>query len=60
MKRIYIQEAVLKGNEVVLPYIKEKMIEELKRRIDELNWEDIISIERREKCNVFTIDVEFK
>jgi hypothetical protein len=60
MKRIYIQEAVLKGNEVVLPYIKEKMIEELKRRIDELNWEDIISIERRAKCNVFTIDVEFK
>lgn len=60
MKRIYIQEAVLKGNEVVLPYIKEKMIEELKRKIDELNWEDIISIERREKCNVFTIDVEFK
>lgn len=60
MKRIYIQEAVLKGNEILLPHIKEKMLDELKRRIDELDIEDIISIERRQNCNVFTIDVEFK
>lgn len=58
--RIYIQEAVLKTNEDHLPYIKENMKKELMAKIDALNIDEIVSIEDRANCNVYSIEVEFK
>lgn len=60
MSKIYIQQAVLKQSEIYINYIKEMMLSELKRKIDELKWEDIVSVEDRVNCNVYTIEVEFK
>ena len=60
MSKIYIQQAVLKQSEIYIDYIKEMMLTELKKKIDELKWEDIVSIEDRVNCNVYTIEVEFK
>lgn len=60
MNKIYIQQAVLKQSEIHIDYIKEIMLTELKKKIDELKWEDIVSVEDRVNCNVYTIEVEFK
>jgi uncharacterized protein YpbB len=60
MSKIYIQQAVLKQSEIYIDYIKEMMLTELKKKIDELKWEDIVSVEDRVNCNVYTIEVEFK
>lgn len=60
MSKIYIQQAVLKQSEIYIDYIKEMMLSELKRKIDELKWDDIVSVEDRVNCNVYTIEVEFK
>lgn len=60
MSKIYIQQAVLKQSEIYIDYIKEMMLSELKKKIDELKWEDIVSVEDRVNCNVYTIEVEFK
>lgn len=60
MSKIYIQQAVLKQSEIYIDYIKEMMLTELKKKIDELKWEDIVSVEDRANCNVYTIEVEFK
>ena len=60
MSKIYIQQAVLKQSEIYIDYVKEMMLTELKKKIDELKWEDIVSIEDRVNCNVYTIEVEFK
>lgn len=60
MSKIYIQQAVLKQSEIYIDYIKEMMLSELKKKIDELKWDDIVSVEDRVNCNVYTIEVEFK
>lgn len=60
MSKIYIQQAVLKQSEIYIDYVKEMMLTELKKKIDELKWEDIVSVEDRVNCNVYTIEVEFK
>lgn len=60
MGKIYIQQAVLKQSEIYIDYIKEMMLTELKKKIDELKWDDIVSVEDRVNCNVYTIEVEFK
>lgn len=60
MSKIYIQQAVLKQSEIYIDYVKEMMLSELKKKIDELKWEDIVSVEDRVNCNVYTIEVEFK
>ena len=60
MSKIYIQQAVLKQSEIYIDYIKEMMLSELKKKIDELKWDDIVSVEDRVNCNVYTIKVEFK
>lgn len=60
MSKIYIQQAVLKQSEIYIDYIKEMMLTELKKKIDELKWDDIVSVEDRVNCNVYTIEVEFK
>lgn len=60
MSKIYIQQAVLKQSEIYIDYVKEMMLTELKKKIDELKWDDIVSVEDRVNCNVYTIEVEFK
>ena len=60
MSKIYIQQAVLKQSEIYIDYVKEMMLSELKKKIDELKWDDIVSVEDRVNCNVYTIEVEFK
>ena len=59
MSKIYIQQAVLKQSEIYIDYIKEMMLSELKKKIDELKWEDIVSIEDRVNCNVYDLNKDY-
>ena len=57
--RVVIQEAVLKANSGYMEERKERMKAELLKKIDALKLEDMISVEERENCNFFKIDLRF-
>lgn len=57
--KIRIQECVLNENTENLHYIKERMMIHLKELINELSWDDIVNTEEREKCKIYTINLNF-
>ena len=58
--KIRIQECVLNESEEGLEYIKERMMIHLKELINEISWNDIVDVEEREKCKIYTINLHFK
>lgn len=58
--RIYVQEALLKGNKPYLRDIKERVKREFIKRVEEMPSDDMVSIEERESCYYITIDANFK
>lgn len=60
MKRVHIQEALLKGNEPYLRDVKERMKKELLTKIEEMDANDMVSIEERESCYYVTMKVRFE
>jgi hypothetical protein len=57
--RIYVQEALLKGNKPYLRDVKERVKREFLKKIEEMNADDMVTIEERENCYYITIDVNF-
>lgn len=58
--RIYVQEALLKGNKPYLRDVKERVKREFLKKIEEMNTDDMVTIEERESCYYITIDANFK
>lgn len=60
MGRVYVQEALLKGNKPYLRDVKERVKREFIKKIEEMEADDLITIEERESCYYVTIDANFK
>lgn len=60
MRRVHIQEALLKGNKPYLRDVKERVKREFIKKIEEMEADDMVTIEERENCYYITIDANFK
>ena len=58
--RIYVQDALLKGNKPYIRDVKERVKREFIKRVEEMPSDDIVTIEERENCYYITIDANFK
>ena len=59
-KRIYVQDALLKGNKPYIRDVKERVKREFIKRVEEMPSDDMVTIEERENCYYITIDANFK
>lgn len=60
MRRVRIQQVLLKGNKPYLRDVKERVKEEFIKKIQEMSADDMVTIEERENCYYITIDANFK
>jgi hypothetical protein len=58
--RIYVQDALLKGNKPYIRDVKERVKREFIKRVEEMPSDDMVTIEERENCYYITIDANFK
>lgn len=58
--RIYVQDALLKGNKPYIREVKERVKREFIKRVEETPSDDMVTIEERESCYYITIDANFK
>lgn len=58
--RIYVQDALLKGNKPYIRDVKERVKREFIKKIEEMEADDMVTIEERENCYYITIDANFK
>ena len=58
--RIYVQDALLKGNKPYIRDVKERVKRDFIKRVEEMPSDDIVTIEERENCYYITIDANFK
>lgn len=58
--RIYVQDALLKGNKPYIRDVKERVKREFIKRVEETPSDDMVTIEERENCYYITIDANFK
>jgi hypothetical protein len=58
--RIYVQDAILKGNKPYIRDVKERVKREFIKRVEEMPSDDMVTIEERENCYYITIDANFK
>lgn len=58
--RIYVQDALLKGNKPYIRDVKERVKREFIKKIEEMEADDLVTIEERENCYYITIDANFK
>ena len=58
--KIYVQEALLKGNYKYLRDVKQRVKQEFIKKVEEMSADDMISIEERENSFIITIDANFK